>query len=276
VLKIDSTWGGQGVAIVGNRDEACRSFDRMAAQPPLANALRRLVLDRDPSTLVEALRRSRRTVTVQDHVAGTPANRAIACWRGKVLAGISVEAIHTQHPTGPATVVRVIDNTQMTDAAERLARRLGLSGLWGLDFMIEAATGRVYLVEMNPRATPVCHLPLGPASDLPAALCTAVIGAAPARPREAIRPGVHALFPGEWQRDPASAHLLGAQHDVPWGEPGLVRDGVALPWSERGLAARAWARWRSRGAGAGMPSTALPVGASPERAASAWLVKETR
>ena len=31
-----------------------------------------------------------------------------------------------------------------------------------------------------------------------------------------------ALFPGEWARDPSSAYLSGAYHDVPWDDPPLV------------------------------------------------------
>jgi hypothetical protein len=32
-----------------------------------------------------------------------------------------------------------------------------------------------------------------------------------------------ALFPQEWQRNPASPYLRNAYHDVPWNEPELVR-----------------------------------------------------
>ena len=81
-------------------------------------------------------------MTLQDHIDGHPANRAVACWRGEVLAGTSVLALRTQQATGPATVVRVIDNAEMDEAVKRLVQRLGLSGLWGVDFVIEAATGK--------------------------------------------------------------------------------------------------------------------------------------
>ena len=277
VIKIDCTWGGQGVAIVRSHEEARRMFDRMAARPPIANALLRLLLDRDTSALANALREARRSVTVQDFIAGIPANRAIACWRGEVLAGTSVEAIRTQHPTGPATVVRVVDNAQMSDAARRLARRLGLSGLWGLDFMIEASTGAAYLIEMNPRATPICHLPLGAAHDLPAALCEAITGVAPAVCREPIEQGLIALFPGEWHRNPGSRYLGCAHHDVPWREPELVRDGADRPWSERGFVARAWARLRPRAPLPRMPhAVPSPADSNPECHASMFTVEKAR
>lgn len=248
VIKIDCTWGGQGVAIVRNHDEARRSFGWMASRPPLRHALARLLLDRDAAPLLNVLKGARRSVILQDFVEGTPANRAVACWQGRVLAGISVEALRTQHTTGPATVVRIIENPEMSEAVERLVRRLGLSGLWGIDFVLDASSGAACLIEMNPRATPICHLPLGAGRDLPAALFTALTGRAPA-PRTAIGQAVIALFPGEWQRDAASTHLRSDYHDIPWDEPGLVQECVERPWAERGLIARLWGRVRPRSLG---------------------------
>ena len=265
VLKIDSTWGGLGVAIVRNRDEARRLFDQMASRPRLRTALVRMLLDRDPSHLLSCLKAAPRTVTMQAFVPGTPANRAVACWQGQVLAGISVAAVRTRDRTGPATVVEVIDNAEMAEAARRLVKRLGLSGLWGIDFVLDATTGAAYTIEMNPRATPICHLPLGPGRDLVAALVTRLTGVAPALPTRPIAHERIAMFPGEWERDPASLHLQADHHDVPWDEPALVRDGIDRPWCERGLLARLWGRLRpllraaSRRGSAVGPATPMPV-----------------
>lgn len=246
VLKLDRTWGGQGVAIVHTRDEAQRAFGLMASRPALATALARLLLDRGPSVLLRALPGARRGVIVQEFIAGASANRAVACWQGKVLAGISVEAIRTLHATGPATVVQSIENRPMCDAVDRLVRRLGVSGLWGFDFVLHASTGTAYLVEANPRATPVCHLPLEGARSLPAALHAQLTGVAFPSAPERLEHGTVALFPGEWRRDPASEYLRAHFHDVPWGEPALVQDCIAKPWSERGWIARLWVQVRPR------------------------------
>lgn len=246
VIKIDSTWGGQGVAIVRSHEEARRAFGLMASRPSLRNALARLLLDRDPSPLLNVLKRAKRTVTLQEFIKGTPANRAVACWQGQVLAGNSVEAIQTQHATGPATVVRVIENAEMNETARTLVRRLGLSGLWGIDFVLEAGTGAAHMIELNPRATPISHLALGQGHSLPAALIARFTGAPPPLPASTIEHDVIALFPGEWRRDPASPHLSGAHHDIPWDEPGLVQDCIATPWAERGWIARLWALLRPR------------------------------
>lgn len=244
VIKIDGSWGGQGVAIVRSRDEARCAFERLATPTRPAQAIARALLDRDSRPLRQWLAPSRVVVSLQDFVAGTPANRAVACWRGEVLAGISVEALHTQQANGPATVVRVIDNAEMDEAVQRLVQRLGLSGLWGVDFILDPASGAASLIEMNPRATPISHLVPASAHDLPAALLAALGGRPAAAACAAIEGPVIALYPGEWRRDPASPHLLRDHHDVPWNEPDLVLEGLLAPWAERGWLARAWKRWR--------------------------------
>ncbi len=110
----------------------------------------------------------------------------------------------------------------MSVAAEKIARRLRLSGIHGLDFMLEAETGNAYLIEINPRTTQVGHLALGAGSDLPAALCAAMTGKAVQPAPKVTENETIALFPQEWKRDPSSPFLLSAYHDVPWQEPALV------------------------------------------------------
>jgi glutathione synthase/RimK-type ligase-like ATP-grasp enzyme len=247
VLKLDGTWGGQGVEIVRSLDEALAAFERMVSRPRILASVVRLLLDRNPSPVLESLRAAPRVVTVQQFIDGASANRAVACWQGDVLAGISVEAIHTQHASGPATVVRVLDHPEMSSAVARLAKRLRISGLWGADFVLSRSdAGVAYLIEVNPRATPVCHLPLGAGRDLPAALVAALQGSATVIPRPGIGHEIIALFPGEFQRDPASSHLRLDYHDVPLEESELVREGLDRPWSERGMLARARAGLRGR------------------------------
>jgi hypothetical protein len=247
VLKLDGTWGGQGVEIVRNFDEALAAFERMVSRPRILTSVVRLLLDRNPSPIIEALRAAPRVVTVQQFIDGASANRAVACWQGEVLAGISVEAIHTQHASGPATVVRVLDHPEMSAAVARLARRLRISGMWGADFVLSRSDpGVAYLIEVNPRATPVCHLPLGAGRDLPAALVATLQGRSHAIARPGISHEIIALFPGEFQRDPASRHLRLDYHDVPLEESELVREGLDRPWSERGILARARAQLRGR------------------------------
>ena len=106
--------------------------------------------------------------------------------------------------------------------------------------------GQEHLIEVNPRATPICHLAVGNDRSLPLALYSELTGRPPRDQPFAINQSVIAMFPGEWQRDSSSPYLRSAYHDVPWPEANLVRDGIDGPWAERGLVARLWARRRHR------------------------------
>ena len=44
----------------------------------------------------------RRTISLQQYILGRPSNRAVICWKGKVLAGISVEVVELKRECGPA------------------------------------------------------------------------------------------------------------------------------------------------------------------------------
>lgn len=241
VIKVDRSWGGRGVTLVRDIAEARRAF-QIAKQSPLMPMLSQLILRRDISQLLRWFALTRPIVTIQKFIAGSSANRAVACWQGNVLAGISAMALETQGPTGPATVVKIIDNEAMTNAARQLVRALGLSGLCGLDFVIEASTGHAYLIELNPRATPMGQLAPGRAWDLPAVLHAHLQGE-PAPDQNLPGSGeIIAMFPGEWRRNLHSHYLDSAFHDVPWTERELVQDCLMLPWEDRGLVARIRAR----------------------------------
>jgi hypothetical protein len=139
------------------------------------------------------------------------------------VASITARVVQTLDQHGPASVVEAIEHPDISASVAKVVGALGLSGLLGFDFVVEEQTGDAYLIEMNPRATQICHLSLGVDRDLPAALRAALTGeAVRATPRVFDR-DVIALFPQEWLRDPASPFLATAFHDVPWDQPGLIR-----------------------------------------------------
>lgn len=221
VIKRDETSGGEGVRIVANEAEARRTFLDLRARSGRVFALRQVVRKLDLAYL-QHFRRARPTITVQDYIEGRPANRAVVCDRGQVLAGLSVEVLQSSQSTGPATVVRVIDSPEMASAAAHIVRRLGLSGFVGFDFMLETASGRAYLIEMNQRPTQICHLALNASSDMIGALARGLSAAVRHRATPNISSRTVALFPQESWRDPASGFLESAHHDVPWQEPEFI------------------------------------------------------
>ncbi len=223
VLKADSTYGGKGVRIARTLEDAEQAFHSLGKASLLWRAAKRSFADRDISLLWPSQCRRSFLENAQEFVAGGEATSAVACWKGTVLASLHCKVIARQYAGGPATVMRVVDNPDMSAAVEAMVRRLGLSGMHGFDFILEAGTGRAHLIEINPRATQIGHLALGPKRDLPAALYAAISGTPVQEAVKITESETIALFPHEWLRDPTSRYLFSSYHDVPWEEPGLVR-----------------------------------------------------
>jgi hypothetical protein len=238
VLKADGSWGGHGVRIAHEPKQAEQFFLELSKPLTTARFVKRLIVDRDPHWLQTWWQQAKPAVVVQSHIEGRPANCAVVCWKGEVLAGIAVEVAIAQGATGPATIVRAVDGPEMLFAAQRLARRLGLSGLFGLDFMIEESTGEFYLIEMNPRCTPLSHLQLGSGRDLMAALVAQLSGMSVRERPPATESDTIAYFPQACHWDPKSELLQSSFHDVPWEEPELVQELLRLPWPDRSILAR--------------------------------------
>jgi len=221
VLKTDGSWGGRGVAVLPTEAAGLKAWREMRRRPPLARALKRLVVARDPWDLRARLTGTRPTLSIQSYVAGRPANAAIACFEGTQLGAVQAEVIESDGPTGPSTVLRVIENPDMTFAVKSVVSSLELSGLCGLDFILDD-DGRAHLLELNPRATPTSHLVAADGTDLLTAIRTAFGYERPAERTASYSNGLVALFPQELLRDPSSPNLRLAHHDVPTYAPDLV------------------------------------------------------
>lgn len=234
VLKADGSWGGRGVRIAETADQAQQAWTELSEVPSVSRAAKRLLLERDRFWIRTWFKRTRFPITAQSHITGRPANCAVVCWEGEVLAGIAVEVISTQELTGPAIVVRVVDSDAMLSAAERIARRLGISGFFGLDFMIDESD-ETYLIEMNPRCTPLCHLQLGRERDLIGKLRSKLTGQAYQPTPPVTENNMIAYYPRAKQT--ASKFLASSFHDVPLGEPELI-DELLNPWSGRSALGR--------------------------------------
>ena len=221
VLKSDGSAGGRGVQVVRTPDEAKRAFLQLSEPPLVARAIKRALFDQDRTLIQSCLQRQVPTINAQSYVLGRDATTSVACWKGRILASISVEVVRTQSERGPASVLRVINHAEMSTCAERIVRRLSLSGLLGFDFVVDE-TGDANLIEMNARATQTCHLPLGTGRNLPLALACALNGQDAPVSTSVTDRNLIALIQ-EWQSNPASAYLHSAFHDVPWSEPRLVK-----------------------------------------------------
>ena len=245
-LKVDGTYGGEGVRIVHSPGEAATAYARLSGGPcsRLGTVLKRMVVNREPLALWSWSQQARPAMTLQRFVPGTPANIMAACWEGRILAEVSVTAVSCQGATGAANVVRVIQHPQMSRAATLLAARLGLSGFFGLDFMLERATGTAWLIELNPRCTQLGHLPLTSRGDLAGAWVDALTGhrtgtATPFPGAQTI-----AFFPQAQRWGATNEFLRSVHHDVPWEEKRLLEELLLEPWPERQWSSRLYHRFR--------------------------------
>lgn len=232
VLKGDGTFGGRGVRIAESFSQAEVLFSEIQNMFRVGRALKRAIVNRDPFWLRPWWQGVKPAVIVQSFIVGRPANCTAFCWHGEVKALVGVEVVSSDGMLGPANIVRVIDNPEMKLAADRIARRLNLSGFFGLDFMIEESTGATYLIEMNPRCTPLSHLQLGPGRNLVEALSAQLLG----RPQRDIPPVTEmdliAYFPQAWHNN--SEFLAASFQDFPQGEPELV-EALLHPWPDNSL-----------------------------------------
>ena len=99
---------------------------------------------------------------------------------------------------------------------------MGATGFISFDFMIEAKTGKAYLLECNPRPIQIGHLGPRIGINLCDALARAVRGEV-ALQSGAANEATVAMFPQEWLRSPTTIAGLDAPLDVPWDDPELMR-----------------------------------------------------
>jgi len=224
VLKLDGSWGGRDVILMRSAAEVTPALLKMRLRQSVLMRVKRLIINGDVEQMFSAENSSVASVSVQSFVPGRLANCAIACWRGEVLAATAVEVIRNRSAFASATAVRQVAGTAMIAAARSIAGHLQLSGLCGFDFVLDDKAKLPWLIEINPRATQIDHLLAGGAKpELPMALRCALTAGNIGNQAAAEPLGDIALFPAEWQRDPKSALLSSAFHDVPTEEPELLR-----------------------------------------------------
>jgi glutathione synthase/RimK-type ligase-like ATP-grasp enzyme len=222
VVKADQSHGGMCVRIANTYADVRAAVWELQTPSTWRSIFRRLFGAVLRSEALRPLRLPlRRTISLQQYIPGRPSNRAVICWKGKVLAGISVEAVEVTHESGPASVVRLINHSEMAIAAEHMVKRLELSGFVGFDFVLDSFN-QAWMIELNPRVTPICHFRLADGTNLAGSLYTQMMGLPPRSTPATFSRGPIALFPNEVVRCAFGKYLQSCQHDVPWNEPELV------------------------------------------------------
>jgi hypothetical protein len=238
VLKVDGTWAGTGVRVVRTWEQAQQAFLDLTRPPSLITRLRFLCAH-DLFPLFAQDDRKRLQVTVQAFIKGRAVNAMYACWQGAVVDHLSVEALYAVDRLGSSTIIKTIVNPEMERAGRLIVKELGISGFCGLDFIVEANTGKLYLIELNPRATQIGHLTLIGKQNLVAALY-GVLRGEPSVPATTFVEETIAFFPHSLRCDPNHPMLSSPtlRHDIPIEEPELVRELSRKPWNSRHLSSK--------------------------------------
>ena len=197
VLKKEFCSGGHGVAICYNQEEV--------------------------KNVVYKFKSDKENTIIQKYIQGKTVMHSFVAISGKIAA--SLTAIKEQvnpEPTGPSSIVRFIAHLDIQSIAKTLIKYLGYTGFGSFDYIIEEQSKSVYLLESNPRPTPICHLGKNVGVDLCAALFAEIQGQIYV-PSEIKVDYPIALFPQEWRRDFGSIYLQNIYHDVPWDDPILLK-----------------------------------------------------
>jgi predicted ATP-grasp superfamily ATP-dependent carboligase len=215
LIKLDESWGGRGVRLAHNQQDLLRAVLELSFPRNWPTSLKRMAacaIQHPPRWRIPLPQ----NISIQSYVLGRPANRAVVCWHGRILAGITVEAVETASEFGPTTLARILDHGEMTEAAEKIVANQKLSGFLGFDFMLDHKN-RAWFLEMNPRATPTCHLRFkGP--SLPASLFSTVTGEPPRNDVREVPQDTIAVFPNRVSKQSLHSYF----DDVPEEEPEFI------------------------------------------------------
>ena len=134
VVKTDGSWGGRETRVICTAAEGRKAWRQLSRPPGLARCIKRLLVERDPWPLRSRLTGYRPRVSIQSYVDGDAGNAAVACLDGHMLGAVQAAVMQSNGPTGPSTVVRLVEHPEMLAAVRTLVSRLRMSGLVGLDF----------------------------------------------------------------------------------------------------------------------------------------------
>jgi hypothetical protein len=244
VLKRDGTYGGSGVEIVNSAHQGREAWQKLTAFTRPGLAWKRWLINRDPLAFWHETQDFKPAVSVQTYISGQLANAMAVCWQGEILGVVAVNVLGTQGETGASTIVQIVRDQRISDAMGAIAGALGLSGFFGLDFILEQGTGVPHVLELNARCTQLGHLVLAEQGDLVGLLCSKLGGDSSLRPGASLEHDIIAFFPQALVWNRGSPYLLNCHHDVPWDEPELVRELLCDPWPERQWIARLYHRLR--------------------------------
>lgn len=173
-------------------------------------------------------------VNVEEYVDGATGATEVLYDRGRVVCGWSVlKRRQFPLPFGPSCLRQVIDTPELRDAIAACGAATGFHGFAAVCWQYDAASGRVAILEMNPRPGSGMHLAPEPAKLFSEGLRALMDGESSTyRGRPVPAGNLYPMFPQDVQRiirerDVVSLRtwlpFAGSGRDVPWNDLPLLR-----------------------------------------------------
>lgn len=218
VIKFDGGYGGSGVHLCHDQKEMTTLFLNLKKEKNKIN-LKKIF----KSLFFISIFISENKISLQQYIEGMVGQAPFCAYQGKIFAFNSMLKLKTfPGKIGPTAVAQGIEDRDIKNFIYLIAQELNYTGFGALDFIVDEKTGLSYVIEMNPRPTPTCHLG---EEALPNDLCKAFFQGLNNLPvlTNPFRPYTIAMFPNEKRRDPESEFIKNFYHDVPQNDPLLFQ-----------------------------------------------------
>ncbi len=122
---------------------------------------------------------------VQQRIVGRGQGIFLLVWGGELVASFAHRRLREMPPSGGASVLSesIPADAELLRLSRALLEELGWQGVAMVEFKVETATGRAFIMEINGRFWGTTQLAIDAGVDFPALLVSATVGAAlPAAP----------------------------------------------------------------------------------------------
>lgn len=221
VLKSDYGVAGSGVRICENAEDLQKSYreiDQGAKSKKPLNQVKNWI---KRQLLLPVFIREQ-GVSMQNYIQGTPCMHGVYAYEGEVLSSVTVLKVACYpNETSPSSAVKTIQHPQIKKDVSRLVDLTGLSGFASFDFIVDD-NNEAYILECNPRPTPIAHISHLLGGNLCAMVHKHLGGNTGKSPYPEVEHSLIALFPNELKRDKESINIKNGFHDIPFADKGLM------------------------------------------------------
>ncbi len=218
VLKIDAGYGGAGVHICETESELIQKF-----KDEKKHSLIQKIKFKFKDLFFVTIFKQNSGISVQHFLNLERGHCSFVAMNGLKLANNAMVTL-ASHPgrTGPSSVSAGINNSDIKAFAKKIISEIKYSGFGSFDYMYDREKNKIYIIELNARPTPWAHYSSEIVSN---DLCQILFDHLNKNEMKInpFKDYTIALYPNEKKRDPNSAYLKSAYHDIPANDERLKK-----------------------------------------------------